>query len=242
MQLLSFKDYHALSLHAATLIARAIRENPRLTLCMASGHTPSLTCELLAEQLKEDKTDYSSLLFLGLDEWVGLSPENPGSCHYFFKTKLFDPLQLSPSQYHLFNAQSPDLAAECKKMDERIAAAGGIDMVLVGIGMNGHIGFNEPGTAIDASCHVATLDETTKTVGQKYFNESMELSQGITIGLGHLQKAKTVLLLANGAKKAAVIRQTVESPVTENFPASIMQTHTNGFVLIDEEAGSLLKQ
>jgi glucosamine-6-phosphate isomerase len=151
-------------------------------------------------------------------------------------------LQMAPSQYWLFNAMADDLTAECLKMDEHIKEAGGIDILLVGIGMNGHIGFNEPGTSFDSFCHVALLDETTKTVGQKYFKEQIELNKGITIGLGHLLTAKKVFLQANGIKKAEVIKQTVEGTITEDFPASIMQQHTNGFILVDEEAGSLLNK
>ena len=125
-------------------------------------------------------------------------------------------------------------------MDAVIAARGGIDIMLVGIGMNGHIGFNEPGTAFKSLCHVAALDETTKSVGQKYFKEETVLHQGITIGLGHLLNAKKVFLQANGKRKAEVIKKTVEGEMSENFPASVMQQHTNGFVLIDDEAATLL--
>lgn len=128
-------------------------------------------------------------------------------------------------------------------MDEHIAAKGGIDLMIVGIGMNGHIGFNEPGTSFSSLSHVAELEEITKSVGQKkYFDEPVELSKGITIGLGHLMNTKKVLLIANGVKKAEVIQKTVVGPVTESFPASIMQQHKDGYVLIDEEAGSLLKK
>ncbi|MBN8673860.1 MAG: glucosamine-6-phosphate deaminase [Chitinophagales bacterium] len=242
MQVLSFSDYHNLSDFAASQIAFAIKNNPSLTLCMASGHTPSLTCDLLVKKLKEENIDYSSLHFLGLDEWAGLPPANEGSCHYFFQTKLFGPLQLDASQYFLFDAMADDLVNECNKMDEHIKKIGGIDMMLVGIGMNGHIGFNEPGTPFNSFCHVARLDETTKTVGQKYFTEKMELTKGITIGLRHLLAAKKALLQANGIKKATVIQQAVEGLVTETFPASIMQQHTNGFILVDEEAGSFLNK
>jgi 6-phosphogluconolactonase/glucosamine-6-phosphate isomerase/deaminase len=114
--------------------------------------------------------------------------------------------------------------------------------MVVGIGMNGHIGFNEPGTSFDNLSHVIELDEITKSVGQKYFSEQVELSKGITIGFKHLLQAKKVFLMANGSKKADVIKKTLEGPVTENFPASIMQRHENGFVLVDDEAASLLSK
>lgn len=240
MKTICFSDYEQLSAYAANEIATAIREKPTTTICMASGHTPALTADLLVKQLLTEKTDYSQITFLGLDEWVGLPKENEGSCHHFFQTKLFEPLQLKPSQYFLFDAMANDLEAACKKMDSIIADKGGIDIMLVGIGMNGHIGFNEPGTPFNKLCHVAELDDTTKTVGQKYFKEKTLLHQGITIGLGHLMNAKKVFLKADGKRKAAVIQKTVEGEITESFPASIMQQHTNGFVIVDEEAASLL--
>jgi len=242
MQTTSFKNYEELSGYAASFIVNAIKNKPDLVLCMASGSTPALTCDLLGQKLKRDKVDYSKFTFIGLDEWVDLPPTNTGSCHYFFHTKIFKPLQLKPPQYHLFNARAEDLKSECEKMDKFIAGKGGIDIMVVGIGMNGHIGFNEPGSSFSALSHVAELDEVTKSVGQKYFNGPIELAKGITIGFGHLMNTKKVFLMANGIKKAEVIKKTIEGRVTESFPASIMQQHANGSILIDEEAASLLSQ
>ncbi len=241
MQIIRFKNYEELSDHTAKFVVDAIKNKPNLVLCMASGSTPALTCDLLVQKVKDEQVDYSKFTFLGLDEWVGLPPTNTGSCHYFFHKKIFEPLQLSSSQYFLFNAMADDLKNECFKMDKVIADKGGIDIMIVGIGMNGHIGFNEPGTSIAALSHVAELEEITKSVGQKYFDGPVKLGKGITIGFGHLMNTKKVFLMANSSKKAEVIKKAIEGPVTENFPASIMQKHANGFVLIDEGAGSLLK-
>jgi galactosamine-6-phosphate isomerase len=241
MKTICFTDYHALSNFMANEIVAAIKEKPSLVLCMASGHTPALTAELLAKKLVDETVNYSQITFMGLDEWVGLPAANEGSCNYFFNTKLFEPLQLNPSQCFLFNAFADNLKSECAKMDAVIVQRGGIDLMLVGIGMNGHIGFNEPGTPFNSPCHVTELDETTKSVGQKYFTEQTALAKGITIGLAHLLNAKKCFLIANGNKKAEVIKQTIEGEITESFPASIMQLHPNGFLVVDEEAASLLK-
>ncbi len=242
MKTIRFKNYQDLSAYTAAEISNAIKEKPSLVLCMASGHTPALTAELLVKKLLEEKIDYSQITFLGLDEWVGLPQANEGSCHYFFTTKIFQPLQLNPSQYFLFDSLAENVEAECKKMDAVIAEKGGIDIMLVGIGMNGHIGFNEPGTSFTSLSHVIELDDTTKSVGQKYFKEKTVLHKGITIGLGHLMNAKKVFLKADGKRKAEVIKKTVEGEVNESFPASIMQQHANGFVVVDEEAALLLQQ
>ena len=242
MELKRFKNYQELSDFAASEIANSIKNKPSLVLCLASGDTPKLTVDLLVKKIKDEKIDHSKITFIGLDEWVGLPSTNTGSCHYFFKNKLIDPLRLDPSQYFLFDALAYDLKNECLKMDRFIDQKDGIDIMVVGIGMNGHIGFNEPGSSFDNLSHVIELDEVTKSVGQKYFQEQMELSKGITIGFKQLLNAKRVFLLANGSKKAEVIKKTVEEPVAENFPASIMQRHKNGFVLVDDEAASLLSE
>ena len=242
MQIISFKNYEELSGYMADFIANSIKNKPNLVLCMASGSTPALTCDLLVQKLKKEKVNYSKFTFLGLDEWVGLPPTNTGSCHYFFHKKIFEPLQLPSSQYFLFNALADDLNSECSKMDKLIAGKEGIDIMIVGIGMNGHIGFNEPGSSFTSLSHVAELDDITKSVGQKYFDGPVELGKGITIGFSHLMNTKNVFLMANGSKKAEVIKKTIEGPVTENFPASILQQHANGFILMDEEAASLLSK
>ena len=242
MKLKRFKNYQELSGFAAGDIANSIRNKPSLVLCLASGDTPKLTVDLLVKKLKEEKIDHSKITFIGLDEWVGLPPTNTGSCKYFFQNNLIGPLGLKPSQYFLFDALAADLTNECVKMDQFIKEKKGIDIMLVGIGMNGHIGFNEPGASFNNLSHVIELDEITKSVGQKYFKEKMELGKGITLGFKHLLDSRKVFLMANGTKKAEVIKKTVEGPVTEDFPASIMQKHDNGFVIVDEEAASLLSK
>jgi galactosamine-6-phosphate isomerase len=240
MQLKIYKDHQGLSDAAANEVIELVKAKPDAVLCMASGETPRLTCKLLVEKAVKEKVDLSRITFIGLDEWVGIPPENDGSCHYFFYTEIFKPLQFALSQIYLFDALSGNLDEECKKADKLIAEKGGIDLMIVGLGMNGHIGFNEPGVSFDNYAHVINLDETTITVGQKYFKTPVTLQKGITLGLKYLQQSRKVLLLANGTKKAGVIKQTVEGEITNEFPGSIMQTHANGFVMIDEEAAALL--
>jgi glucosamine-6-phosphate isomerase len=242
MQLKIYKDYQELSAEAAAEVIGLITKKPEAVICLASGDTPRLTCQLITAAALKEKTDLSKCTFIGLDEWVGIPPENEGSCRHFFETLLLKPLNFSPEQTHLFDARSKDLKGECRKMDNLILEKGGIDLMIVGVGMNGHIGFNEPGTSFDNYCHVIDLDDTTITVGQKYFKEPVQLKQGITLGLKHLQQSKKVLLIANGAKKAEVIRETMEGEINNRFPATVIRTHPNGVVMTDEAAASLLNQ
>ena len=242
MQLKIYKNYQSLSEAAANEIIELVKHKPNAVLCLPSGETPRLTCQLFVEKAVKEKIDLGQITFIGLDEWVGIPPENEGSCHYFFQNEIFKPLQISRKQTHLFDGMSANLDQECKKMDAVLLEKSGIDLMVVGIGMNGHIGFNEPGVSFNNYSHIIDLDDTTVSVGQKYFKTPVSLTKGITLGLKHLQESKKVLLLANGTKKAAVIKKTVEEKITNEFPASIMQTHSNAFIMIDDEAAGLLDQ
>lgn len=241
MKVRIFDTATALDQAAAQEMIDLLKEKPDAVICMASGNSPKGACEQFAKLAKEQDVDASGFFFIGLDEWVGVPSELRGSCHYDFQERIFDPLNLDASRYHLFNALAADLQQECQSMDELIAAKGGIDLMIVGIGMNGHIGFNEPGSGFELKAHVRELDEITASVGQKYFDQPMELKYGITLGFGHLLSARKVLLLANGSAKAAVVQQAVEGPVTDSFPASVMQLHEQGMVMVDADAGALLK-
>lgn len=240
MELKIYKDYEALSQHTADEIIRLIRSKPDAVVCLASGDTPKLTFNIVAQKAAESKIDFSRCTFIGLDEWVGIAPDNEGSCHYFLHHHVFGPLHISQDRIHLFDALSKDLGQECRQMDSVIEALGGIDLMLVGVGMNGHIGFNEPYVSPNHYAHVVELDETTQTVGQKYFGQQTSLTRGITLGLRHLLEAKKAIMIANGTKKAEVMRKALEEAITPSMPASIMRKHENGLVMLDEGAASAL--
>jgi galactosamine-6-phosphate isomerase len=240
MQLAIYKDYQELSSHAANAIIDCIKNKPTTVICLASGDTPKLMCSLFVQKVAKEKIDVSQCTFIGLDEWVGIPPENAGSCHHFFQTYVFKPLNLPSSQFYLFNALSNELAEQCRQMDKVIAEKGGIDLMIVGVGMNGHIGFNEPGVAINNYAHVIELDELTQTVGQKYFKEPVTINKGITLGLQHLLESKQVIMLANSNKKATVIKKATDEPISTKFPATVMRMHNKSIMMIDEQAASLL--
>lgn len=240
MQIKIYNNYETLSARVADEMIALIKQKPTAVICLASGHTPLLPCQIFVKKVKEQNIDIANLTFLGLDEWVGVPPANEGSCHFFLYNTVFTPINLRPHQIHVFNSLSNDLAKECKAMDNSIATKGGIDLMIVGIGMNGHIGFNEPGVSFTNYSHVIALDKTTIEVGQKYFPAATTLSKGITIGLQHLMDAKQVMLIANEEKKADIIKKTVEEKVSNQIPATIMQQHANGIIIVDAAAASLL--
>ena len=238
MKIEKFSDYEALSNHVAEALIATLQENPSAVICMPTGNSPRRTFELFVSKVKERSIDLSNFFFIGLDEWVGVPSELRGSCAYEFRSLLFEPLGIEDHQFHLFDGTSLDLEGECEMMDAVIQEHGGIDFMVVGIGMNGHIGFNEPGVEFDRYAHIVPLDETTITVGQQYFDQPMKLEYGITLGFNHLLNAQTVYLIANGQKKADVVKRAAEGPVDSSFPASIMQRHMNGVIAVDAEAAS----
>jgi glucosamine-6-phosphate isomerase len=237
-----FSSYEELSDKASDAILACIRQKPGALLCFAAGDTPKLTLEMAVEKIRTQNIPTTSLTFVGLDEWVGIAPENEGSCQYFFRKYWTEALGLKDDQFHFFNALSADLIAECSSMDAFIRERGGIDFVLVGLGMNGHIGFNEPGTAWSLFAHVANLDQVTQQVGQKYFREETNVAKGISLGFGWLQSARRLMLLANGAKKASIVKEMLEGPVSTQVPASILQTLSDAEILLDQESSSLIHQ
>ncbi len=242
MQLKIFADYEALSDYAAEAMLAAVEQKPDCLIGIVSGDSPRLAYDLFVEKCLHTGTDIGRTCFVGFDEWVGIPPENEGSCHAFLHRHLFTPLNLPKANYHVFDAMSNDLDVECQTMNAYIAERGGIDLLLVGVGMNGHIGFNEPGVDFGNYAHVQLLEEITLKVGQKYFQAATELKHGITLGLRHLTEAKQVLMLANGPKKAAIMKRVLEDTIGNEMPASIIRSHANGILLLDVDVASALRK
>jgi glucosamine-6-phosphate isomerase len=217
-----------------------LQKKPESLICMASGDSPKRTCELFCEAANRDDKTLKQFFLIGLDEWAGIPPDTPGSCYHDFYVRLIQPLQLSDKQYHFFNAMNPNPENECKKMDKIIEEKGGIDFMVVGIGLNGHIGFNEPGVNPDRVSHIIELDEITKYRGQEYFSKNVSLQKGITLGLKHVLSARKVIMLALGEKKAQIIKNAVCGEVTNLLPASYLQLHPESVIIMDKPAASLL--
>lgn len=242
MELEIFETYETLSAAASALIIDTVKKKPGAVLCFASGDTPKRAYELVAERAKKENVDFSKCIFIGLDEWLGVPQHNTGSCHYFLQEYLIKPLGLHSEQVYLFDGLTTNAEIECEKMNQLIAEKGNIDLMIVGVGMNGHIGFNEPGTDVASLAHVSELDKITLTVGQKYFADAMPANKGITIGLKQVMGSGTLIMIANGKKKAPVIKQAVEGEITNEFPASLLRQHHNSILMIDNEAASELKK
>jgi glucosamine-6-phosphate isomerase len=191
--------------------------------CLAAGHSSVPVFEALAEQ-KKGGFDFSVYYFVAMDEWAGMNETDPESCGGFLRKNLLDPLELKSDHIRLFDGKAADLAAECKSVEQFIDRRGGIDFMLLGIGMNGHLALNEPGCDLNGGAHVTELSETTKNVGQKYFSSRANLSGGLTLGLKNIKAAKTIVVNVSGAHKAPVVKKLRESkPGNPGFPASALK-------------------
>lgn len=241
MELKIFDQASDLAFDVAKMICDQIRKKPDSLICLATGDSPRLAYNLCLALLKFDGYDYSKFTIIGLDEWIGLSENNTGSCSFFLHQYFIDPLQLRKDQFRLFYAEATDLTVECMQMDEFIKSKNGIDLMIVGVGMNGHVGFNEPGSDPEQYSYFTQLDDMTQKVGQKYFEKKTELSKGITLGFKHFFEAKIVLLIASGKHKSSIIQQTVEGPISMAVPSTMIRNHNNGFIMIDQPASSQLK-
>jgi glucosamine-6-phosphate deaminase len=242
MTIHTYNTYEDMSEATADLIQEYILSKPKSMICIASGSTPLGLCKVLERRVKNGDIDIKDTTFVALDEWVGMGPDDEGSCQHFLKHHLFQPLNISQSNIVQFDAKSDDLDAECNKVNEVIAANGGLDIIIVGIGMNGHLGLNEPGTPFETYAHVSILEEITKSVGQKYFSSTTPLTRGITLGLKHIAEAKVPVIIASGENKADIISKTVSGEVGTDIPSTLFQTLSHGKVILDLDAAKFINQ
>ncbi|PAW93842.1 hypothetical protein CKK33_10185 [Mucilaginibacter sp. MD40] len=242
MEVKIYHDYDEMSKAAAELVARQLAEKPDSVLVFPSGDSPTGTINYLVNWANDGRIDLTKAFIIGLDEWVGMDENDKGSCKYYLKNTFFDKLNTKLTNVTLFNAKADNLEAECERMNAFIASKGGIDVMMVGIGMNGHLGLNEPGTPFDLYAHRSALDPVTVEVGQKYFDKATPLTEGITLGLQHLAEAGKAVLIASGTKKTDIIAKSLQGEVSTNVPASILQTLDNAVVLLDEDVAVKLKK
>ncbi len=238
MNLRILNNYTTLSRATADLIAARIRSNPGSLVCLASGHSPKGVFDCLIDDVKSNRLNVSDCIFISLDEWIGIPASQKGSCRAMMDDDFFNPLNIPDSQIVFFDGMTNSPKLEIKRINRVIDEHGKLDIMLVGVGTNGHIAMNEPGTPFDTAAHVSRLAEETKSVGQKYFATNTILSEGLTLGLRHFKEAALPILMANGKKKASIIGKILRSPAIEDLPASIVHLTDHAYVMVDQEAYS----
>ena len=234
-------DSTGVSAIAADIVTDVVRAAPNAVLGLATGSSPlGLYAELAARVA--NGLDMSAVRGFALDEYVGLTRDDPRSYAHAIWTTVTEPLRLDPANVHVPAGDADDLAAECYRYEDDIAGAGGIDLQVLGIGRNGHLGFNEPGSSFSSRTRIAELAEWTRRDNGRFFDDADEVPlRCVTQGLGTIMEARTTLLIATGAPKAEAVSRAVHGPITVDCPASILQLHRHAVVVLDEAAAAGLQ-
>lgn len=240
MKVVINKDYEVMCKAIADHIIDQIKKKPESLIELPGGDTPLGIFKYLVEASRNENLDLSKCSFVSLDEWENLGYETKGSCIQTLFDYLYKQLPIDLDKQVCFFDGKANLKAECKRIDDFIFARNGIDIAVLGIGMNGHIGFNEPGVDENQYCTIVPLDDTTKAVSVKYFGEQLNIEHGITLGMKHFFEAKEVILVADSKRKAEIVQLVVNGPITNDVPASLMQRVEGCVLFVDEEAASLL--
>lgn len=228
MRIIEAKDYTDLSRKAANVISAQVILKPHAVLGLATGSTPVGTYKQLIEWYKKGDIDFSSVTSINLDEYVGLTGDNEQSYRFFMNEHLFRHININLERTHVPNGVATDLEAECRRYDALMEEVGGIDLQLLGIGHNGHVGFNEPGQAFEKTTHIVELGESTIQANARFFESIDDVPrQAITMGIKSIMQAKKLLLVANGPDKKEIVEKALHGPVTPSVPASILQFHPN---------------
>ncbi|WHX99948.1 glucosamine-6-phosphate deaminase [Neobacillus sp. DY30] len=237
MKLIRTENYEAMSLEAGKIIVDKIRSNPSLTLGLATGSTPKGLYKYLIKEHQENGTSYKQVKSVNLDEYSGLQAHDPNSYHYFMRQNLFNHLDISEYETHIPNGAARDLEQECIRYEQLIQELGGVDLQILGIGQNGHIGFNEPGTPFSSRTHIVTLAENTREANSRFFNSLAEVpTHAITMGIASILDSREILLLVSGEKKAEALLKFMNGEISEDFPASALKHHQNVTVIADKDA------
>lgn len=238
MNVIVVKDYQEMSQEGGQFLYNQIKENPNITLGLATGGTPIGVYQELIKRHKKNPLQLSDITTFNLDEYIGLSPVSPNSYHYYMKQHLFGPLRISSEQAYLPNGTATNPEEECNRYERLIKEKGGIDVQVLGVGSNGHIGFNEPTTPFCSRTQVVELVKSTIEANARYFDSIEEVPRrAISMGIQTIMEAREIILFANGESKAEAMYQLLaNTKVTENWPVTILKKHPKVTVIIDEAA------
>ena len=243
MKIYQEKDYDALSRRAANLISAEVIRKPDCVLGLATGSTPVGTYRQLSAWNQKGDFSFKDVRTVNLDEYLGLPPTHDQSYRYFMQENLFDKIDIPFEHTHVPDGMAADPEQECRRYDELVRSLGYADLQLLGLGRNGHIGFNEPGDCFRKETHVVELTQNTIEANARFFeNEAAVPKKAITMGIGCIMAARRVLLVASGANKAEAVYRTVCGPITPQCPASILQLHNDVVIVGDEEALSKVRE
>ncbi len=235
MKFIKVDTYNELSREAALVIASQLKSKPDSVLGLATGSSPVGTYRELIKMYENGEIDFSSARSVNLDEYVGLSPEDTQSYAYFMRTNLFDHVNIKKENTNIPNGTAEDLDAECRRYDKLVLELGGVDLQLLGIGTDGHIGFNEPDSVFSKLTHTVRLAQSTIDSNARFFESADKVpTTAITVGMMTIMQARSVLLIANGPSKRDILNKALNGPITPEIPASILQLHPHVTVIYSE--------
>lgn len=241
MKVIKTKDYEQMSRVAANILSAQVIMKPKCVLGLATGSTPIGTYDQLIKWYEKGDIDFSEVTTINLDEYKGLSPENDQSYRYFMNTHLFDHINIDKNKTYVPNGLEPDSGKACSQYNQIIQKYGGIDLQLLGLGNNGHIGFNEPGSAFEKETHCVSLTQSTIDANARFFSSMDEVPrEAYTMGIKTIMQAKKIVVVVSGLQKASIVKKAFFGPITPEVPASVLQLHNDVTIVGDEEALSAL--
>ena len=237
MNLIVYNNKKEVSKNVALLISKEINKNPKLVLCLATGETMIPIYKELVKLYKKKLVDFSHVKTFNLDEYVGLSCNNKNSYRYFMEKNLFSKVNIKKNNINFLNGIAKNLDEECKKYDKKIKRSV-IDLAILGLGVNGHIAFNEPGSKFNSKIRVVELSENTRKVNSRFFNSLNEVPKmALSVGVKTILDSKKIILVATGKEKSNVVEKTIKSKINQNIPSSFLKKHKSCLFIIDKEAG-----
>ena len=241
MNIIIVKSYDEMSRKAANFIVSQVILNSASVLGFATGSTPIKTYEYIVGKYNKDEVDFKDVISFNLDEYIGLGKDDNQSYRYFMEKNLFSKINIKDDNINIPNGLAKNIDEECILYEEKIRNRGGIDLQLLGLGRNGHIGFNEPGIKFEAITHKVILDENTIEANSRFFDSLNQVPiEAISMGIKTIMRSNKILLLAYGNNKAEAVKALVNGSISPSLPASILQLHRDVTLIIDEEAGRLL--
>jgi glucosamine-6-phosphate deaminase len=237
-----FPNYEAMSVAVAYVVAGKLEVEPSSVLMLPTGITPLGMYRRLVEMHRSEGLSFANATFFNLDEYLGLAPDHEASYHVYMKEHFYGLIDVDPARVFVPDGAAPDPEEECERYEAAVREAGGIDVCVLGIGRNGHVGFNEPGASFDSRTRVVTLSETTRLVNAADFEATRAPERAITVGMATISESREALLLASGTNKAKAVAAALEGDVSESMPASMLRRHPRATLFLDEDAASDLGQ
>jgi len=239
MKILVCKDYEELSRKSAEIIVSQVNQKKDSVLGLATGGTPVGMYQELVKSYREGKVDFGKVITFNLDEYYGVDPKNVNSYHYYMNTNFFDHVNIDRKNINIPNGMSKDIEKECREYDEKIQSLGGIDLQILGVGLNGHIGFNEPARELMSTTHITDLTKETINANARFFEDISQVpTKAITVGMATILRSKKIVVLINGKNKSKIFDKITGKKITTQIPATLLQLHPDVTIVVDEQAAT----